>query len=278
MAKLQAPEFTTGQVTWITKLDDLPWDDPGNPKMDFGILRLDEGQSITLDQPLEKAILLMTGTVKMASTAAGIEDTTTTVLSRDSIFDDNPCCLHVPATSTVEISAGEGPVELAIIMTPNDVSFPVTVYLPGDCRSEQRGEGTMRETSTRVVRTIFDYDNEPESNLVLGEVITYPGKWSSYPPHHHPQPEVYHYRFLSDAGFGFAGLGDDVVKVQNGDTVTIFNVTHPQTAAPGYAMWYLWAIRHLDGLPYSAPSFPIFEPEHAWVMDKDSDDKIWPFP
>lgn len=130
----------------------------------------------------------------------------------------------------------------------------------------------MKETSTRVVRTIFDKSNSANSNLVLGEVINYPGKWSSYPPHHHPQPEIYYYKFQPHNGYGFSQLGDDVVKVQNCDTVKILDdVSHPQVTAPGYAMFYVWVIRHLDGDPYITPTF---EPEHLWVTQKDA--AIWP--
>ena len=67
-------------------------------------------------------------------------------------------------------------------------------------------------------------------------------------------------------------LGDDVVKVKNNDTVLILDdVSHPQTAGPGYAMYYVWVIRHLDNDPYIKP---VFEPEHLWVTDKNA--KIWP--
>ena len=125
--------------------------------------------------------------------------------------------------------------------------------------------------STRIVRTIFDYANAPYANLVLGEVIGFPGKWSSYPPHHHPQPEIYYYKTNPENGFGYGELGDDVVKVQNNDTVFIApGLTHPHCTAPGYALWYLWAIRHLDGRPYKQPECPVFLKEHLWVMDKDS--------
>ena len=117
-----------------------------------------------------------------------------------------------------------------------------------------RGAGTMHETSTRIVRTIFDYTNAPYANLVLGEVIGFPGKWSSYPPHHHPQPEIYYYKNNPENGFGYAEVGETVYKVHNGDTVCIpAGMTHPQCTPPGYALWYLWAIRHLDGCPYAQP-------------------------
>jgi 5-deoxy-glucuronate isomerase len=134
----------------------------------------------------------------------------------------------------------------------------------------------MGETSTRLVRTTFDDRNAPEANLVVGEVVTFPGKWSSYPPHRHPQPEIYHYRFFPEHGFGHATVGDAVLKVGHGDTVKILQgVSHPQVAAPGYAMYYLWVIRHLDGNRYGEKSgTPIFEPEHLWVTEIDA--VIWP--
>ena len=114
--------------------------------------------------------------------------------------------------------------------------------------------------------------NAKDSNLVLGEVIDFPGKWSSYPPHHHPQPEIYFYKFLPENGFGHAELGEDVYKVRNNDAILIHeNLTHPQVAAPGYAMYYIWVIRHLENNQYVNP---IFVPEHAWVMEKDA--AIWP--
>ena len=62
---------------------------------------------------------------------------------------------------------------------------------------------------------------------MLGEVVTLPGGWSSYPPHHHPQPEIYHYRFTHPQGFGHAELGDDVFKVRHYDTIRILAGLRP---------------------------------------------------
>ena len=103
----------------------------------------------------------------------------------------------------------------------------------------------MQETSTRIVRTTFDYNNAPYANLVIGEVIGFPGKWSSYPPHFHPQPEIYYYKTYPTGGHAFAEVGDDVFKISGNDTVLIQSgMTHPHVTYPGYALWYLWAIRH----------------------------------
>ena len=126
------------------------------------------------------------------------------------------------------------------------------VFRPGDVADERRGEGQVGGRCLRLVRTIFDARNSPpEVRLVLGEVVTLPGGWSSYPPHHHPQPEIYHYRFTHPQGFGHAEHGDDVFKVRQYDTIRIrAGNDHAQVAAPGYGMYYAWVIRHLPGKPY----------------------------
>ena len=233
--------------------------------IDFGILKIKAGDVYRVKTEKETAYLLMHGSAEFRF---GGE---TASAERTSLFHESCPCLHVPAGVEVEIAANSD-VELALNATTNPKTFAPKFYRAEDVRSEERGKGTMQETSTRIVRTIFDKSNAPDSNLVLGEVITFPGKWSSYPPHHHPQPEIYHYRFLPEQGFGVAVLGDEMIKVTHQSTVKIIrDEVHPQTAAPGYAMYYLWVIRHLDDDPYVTPTFL---PEHVWVTDKNA--KFWP--
>lgn len=237
--------------------------------MDFGILLIKAGESYECHQEKERAFLLMGGKVTFQY------NTHEKPAERQSLFEENPAVLHVPQSLPVNIMAVTE-AEIAIIRTHNARMFEPKLYEKPDTRDEHRGAGTMGETSTRIVRTTFDDTNAPHANLVVGEVIDFPGKWSSYPPHHHPQPEIYHYRFFPEQGFGHATVGEDVLKVKHGDTVKIINdLSHPQVAAPGYAMYYIWVIRHLDGNRYGAQSgTPIFEPEHLWVAKEDA--IIWP--
>lgn len=239
-------------------------------RMDFGILRLAKNQVENLfDAEKEMAILLIQGEATLSWNAQ--EKT----VNRGSCFDDNPWVLHIPRGVNVKIAGIAADSEFSITKTVNQEVFREKLYTPAECQSEERGKGTLKEASTRIVRTVFDYSNAPYSNLVVGEVIDFPGKWSSYPPHHHPQPEIYFYKFLPEQGYGFCELGEEVVKLRNNDTVKILNdATHPQTTAPGYAMYYIWVIRHIDGNPYKSPEYPVFEPQHLWVTDKNA--KIWP--
>ena len=100
---------------------------------------------------------------------------------------------------------------------------------------------------------------------MVGEVINLPGRWSSYPPHHHAQPEIYHYRFNAPAGYGHAEIGGEVYRVAAGDTTLIpGGLDHAQVSAPGYGMYYLWVVRHLPGRPYRG--FKV-TPAYRWLLD-----------
>jgi 5-deoxy-glucuronate isomerase len=234
--------------------------------MDFGILKLDAGDKFVDRQYKERAFLLLSGAVELEW------DGGKAMVQRKSCFDEAPSCLHVPSEVVVTLHGRKSNTEISIHQTKNDHLFPSKLFQPQDCQIRQVGVGLMKETATRTVRTVFDKSNRPESNLVLGETITLPGRWSGYPPHYHAQPEIYFYKFNLENGFGYAELGDEVFKVKNNDvTLMTDGVSHPQVAAPGYAMYYLWVIRHLDGLPYTGP---IFIPEHLWLNDKDV--AIWP--
>ncbi|NLJ24476.1 MAG: 5-deoxy-glucuronate isomerase [Firmicutes bacterium] len=230
-----------------------------NTMMDFGFLRLKAGEVYEEKSPKETAFLLMSGSVTLSLNGKKHK------ANRQSLFHEDPSCLHLPPNVALKITA-HSDTELNITRTSGDVEFAPRFYSPSDIRSEERGKGTMQETSTRIVRTVFDKSNAPYSNLVVGEVVDFPGKWSSYPPHHHPQPEIYHYRFLPENGFGVGIIGDEAYVLTDHDSVKILDSRiHPQVTAPGYAMYYIWVIRHLDGNPYGVPTFV---PEHKWVMEE----------
>jgi 5-deoxy-glucuronate isomerase len=238
--------------------------------MDFGVLELLPGDSWdSLSAADEQCWLLAKGNAEISWDGEKRE------ISRPDLFDHSPWCLSVPAGTEVKIKAGKDGAEFYYTATDNPAKFAAKLYTPEECRSEFRGEGTMRETSTRVVRTCFDDTNRSESNLVIGEVIGVPGKWSSYPPHHHPQPEIYHYRFLPEQGFGLTAIGDTPYIIRDRDTILIREgEVHPQVTAPGYAMWYLWVISHIEGSHYGpATNTPIFIEEHKWVMGDEN--QIW---
>lgn len=227
--------------------------------MQFGVLRPARGDLLDETSELETAWVLLRG-------AAEVEFAGTRhVVSRGSIFDEPPTTLHVAGRERVVLRNTAADTEWAVVRTANDRTFAPRLFLPSEAKPEYRGAGLVQNAALRNVRLIFDRATRPEANLVLGEVVNFPGRWSSYPPHHHDQPEIYHYRFTAPAGYGHAELGDDVLKVGHGDTVVIPpGLDHAQVSAPGYGMYYLWMIRHLPGNPYNGFTFT---EDHQWTLD-----------
>jgi len=235
--------------------------------LDFGILKMKSGDIIESLNGRERAWLLIKGTVTFEW------DGNKSTVTRNSCFDEAPSVLHVSKDTKVIIKT-DSECELCVEKVDNSNSFDAKLYTPDDVRTDIFGAGTLNEASIRSVRTVFDGEINPLSNMVLGEVINHPGKWSSYPPHDHPQPEIYHYRFFPEQGFGLSVLDDDAHVVKNGYTSLIEpNTTHSQGAAPGYAMYYIWMIPHLPNDRW-LPTTRYYREEHKWLLEDNV--KIWP--
>ncbi|MDF1760248.1 MAG: 5-deoxy-glucuronate isomerase [Coxiellaceae bacterium] len=242
-------------------------EDDNDTGINFGILKLKAGEQWHPDETLESAYLLMHGEVCFQYQSHY------RTVKRDSLFDQAPTALHLPANCPATITAISD-VELSVQSVVNETWFEPTVFDEHNLlENEHRGQGLLNDTAYRIVRTIFDVRNRPDAKLVLGEVITFPGRWSSYPPHHHAQPEIYHYRFTEPQGYGHGECGDDVVKIRQNDTLKIlYDNDHGQCAAPGYGMYYIWVIRHLDGDPYTVPEFT---EQHAWTKQQAANQRVW---
>lgn len=235
--------------------------------MNIDVFRMAKGEKEIFSLEKEETAILLVKGVITAEWSGG-----KTEMKRASEFDENPWALHVPKNETVNITSAADDCVVLVQSTENERTFPPKLYRPEDCSSAVFGEGEWNGTARRIVRTVFDYDSAPYSNMVLGEVITWPGKWSSYPPHYHPQPEVYYYRFDRPQGFGLCLNGDKAYKITDNSYAAITGGdVHPQTSAPGYVMYYAWMIRHLPGNPWRDR---IVEKDHEWLCRKGV--QIWP--
>lgn len=228
----------------------------------FSILKLRRGDKHFFHSKMELALLHLYGSIRVEVDESIYEN------QRNSLFDEPPFAVHVPRDVPLVVEALKD-AELAVFETENEHTFPSKVYLTSSTPNELRGKGLFNNTFCRYVRTIFDGSNShSNAKLVLGEVVNFPGCWSSYPPHHHPHPEIYHYRFTDPRGYGHAELGEDVYKVKQYDTIKILDgKDHSQCSAPGYGMYYIWVIKHLENAPYKVPEFT---EDHRWVMDTNS--------
>ena len=190
---------------------------------------------------------------------------------RASPFEDRaPGAAYVPAGMPYTVTA-RGDVELAVCTAPGNGTGQPRLIEAARMSRETRGTGT----NTRHVRNILP-ESEPAQSLLVVEVITPAGHWSSYPPHKHDTAtpggetaleETYYHRVHPSQGFGFQRVYtddrslDEAVVVEDGDVVMVPHGYHPVGAAHGYDLYYLnvmagperhWMFRN--------------DPDHAWIV------------
>ena len=247
------PEFDENGVKVLSRAGDTVND----MMMNITVYRMKAGEERAfLREKEEMAVLLVTGDVTFSWNGQ------TKTGHRDSFIEEGPYCLHTPKGVAVTVRANFDS-EVLVQTTENLRNFDPVFYRPEDCRDDIFGLDVFDNKMKRTVRTVFDYKNSPYSNMVNGEVINHQGGWSSYTPHHHPQPEVYYYRYERPEGFGACFLGDEVYKIKDGSCACIpGGVTHPQVTAPAFPMYYCWMIRHLEGNPWTDR---IVDPRYTWI-------------
>jgi len=191
-------------------------------------------------------------------------------LNRKSVFDDKPSAVYIPPCEKILIKA-KSFLEIAILSAPSNASdLQPKAILPSDVVENLRGKGNWR----RHVYNIID-GNFPADRLIIGETINQPGNWSSSPPHKHDQDnppyesqfeELYFYRTDPVQGFGLQRVYtsdksmDLAYTVQQNDIVVLPCGYHPVVAAPGYKLYYLWALVGKDrDLNWNE------DPNHSWI-------------
>ena len=233
--------------------------------MDIRVYKVNKGDVKTFSSDDEEvAVLLLNGQLEFD--CDGIKENA----SRRSVFLDGPYAAHVSKNKTITVKALEDS-EVLVQRTHNDKDFDSKIYKPEDAPWGYSNKGKYNATAARRVNTIFDFDINPKSNMVLGEVLNDPGNWSGYLPHRHPQPECYYFLFDYEEGFGASFVGDEVYKSTNRSFSAIpGGKLHPQVCAPGYQMYTCWMIRHLDGNPWLQTSR--FEDDtFLWLKDANFD-------
>ncbi|MDQ3982496.1 MAG: 5-deoxy-glucuronate isomerase [Actinomycetota bacterium] len=188
---------------------------------------------------------------------------------RRNVFDGIPWALYLPPGTTYRLHALTD-LELAVCGARCERSFPPALVAPGDVAIETRGAGN----ATRQINHILPPDF-PAHRLLVVEVFTPAGNWSSYPPHKHDEDrppdevvleEVYYYRTTRPEAFAVQRLysprhGVDVtVTVRDGDLMLVPYGYHTTCAAHGYDLYYLNA---LAGERRSMAASD--DPDLAWV-------------
>ena len=238
----------------------------GNGKdmmMDVGVLCLAAGDTFSFcEKEKEVALMVLEGDAAFEAEGKSLAD------NRTNPYEDLPFGVLFAKGHEMKVSSEKG-CDIYVQKSLNERDYETCFYPKDSVMLAVTGEGILDDTMHRKVRTMFDYDTAPFSNMVLGDTINKPGRWSGYIPHIHPQPEVYFYRFDKPQGFGAGFEGDNVYKLKNNSLLMISsNAEHPQVTAPGYAMMTVWGIRHNDGDPWVRAT-SCYEPEeHKWMREE----------
>ncbi len=231
----------------------------------FETYRLPAGASVARHQEgREACLVLVSGHARIR---AGGQDFGR-IGGRASPFDGSPWSVYVPAGAGWQVES-EG-CELAVCTAPADGHLPARLIPPEAVGEETRGKGT----NIRHVRNILPVSAAAESLLVV-EVITPGGHWSSYPPHKHdvndpPREtaleETYYHRLQRPGGFAVQRVYtddrelDETIAVGDGDVVLVPRGYHPVGAPHGYDLYYL----NVMAGPVRDWKFTM-APEHAWL-------------
>jgi len=180
---------------------------------------------------------------------------------RKTVFTGAAHALYLPRWTTFTITAEEGG-EFAVTWVPTDEDHDPWLIKPEDVPISVRG-------GDNVSRQINDLlpPGSPVHRLVLVEVYTPSGNWSSYPPHKHDVhiedengnlieadlEEVYFYKIDKSEGFAYQRVYTDensplhqsgqpidaLVRAQDNHAVLVPEGYHPVVSAPGYTTYYL---------------------------------------
>ncbi len=159
------------------------------------------------------------------------------------------CALYVPKRAKVSLSAVSD-VDLAVFSAPAEAAhephFADVDRVLGRADKHRLVGG---ETAKREVITLIGEDVAAD-RLLVGVTWTMKGNWSSWPPHEHGDmlEEVYVFYDMHERAFGVQLVYDDfdnvmfVGIVRSGDAVVIPRGYHPNVAAPGFELKYVWAM------------------------------------
>lgn len=267
MSKLLVkPSGNTGKVHDVTP-ESAGWGYVG-----FGLYRLKAGgRAAEATGDREAILVLVEGKARLRAGGKDFGE----MGERMDVFEKTPPhCLYVPNGSDWEAVAATD-CTLAVCTAPGQGSHKAQKLGPEGITLTPRGQGS----NTRYVNNVAMEAREVADSLLVTEVFTPQGNWSSYPSHRHDEDdyprmtyleETYYHRLNPPQGFGIQrvytedGSLDETMAVKNHDVVLVPKGHHPCGSPYGYEMYYLnvmagpirkWRFRN--------------DPDHDWIYQRD---------
>jgi 5-deoxy-glucuronate isomerase len=156
--------------------------------------------------------------------------------------------VYVPRDASIEITPGSEGCDLAEVASPVTKRHPVQFVSFGEVQKDPGlhfaagGPGCQRELNILLGK------NVEAGRIMAGVTFSAPGNWTSWPPHEHAvlAEEAYLYIDMPAPAFGvqlvYTNKTDPEVAtiVREGDVVLMPAGYHPNVAAPGGQINFLW--------------------------------------
>ncbi|MBD8555150.1 5-deoxy-glucuronate isomerase [Rhizobium sp. CFBP 8762] len=264
---LRKPFGSHGKVHEITAVS------AGWRYVGFALYRLRDGETVSeATGGNEVMIVLVEG--KAAINAAGQD--WGILGERMDVFEKTPPhCLYVPNGEHWTAQARTD-CTIAVCSAPGKGGHPARRIGPDGISLTERGKGT----NTRYINTIAMENEDYCDSLLVTEVFTPAGHWSSYPSHRHDEDdfprityleETYYHRLHPADGFGIQrvytddGTLDETMAVSNHDVVLVPRGHHPCGAPHGFEMYYL----NVMAGPLRKWRF-VPDPAVEWIIQRDA--------
>ena len=229
----------------------------------------------------ELVVVNLTGTYTVESTRGKW----TGVGGREDVFAAAADAVYLPRRTDFTVTAEDGG-DFAVAWVPTDQDHDPWRIRSEDVAVAVRGGDNV----SRQINDVLP-PGSPVHRLVLVEVYTPSGNWSSYPPHKHDVhiegddgelveadlEEVYFYRIDKPEGYAYQRVYTDehsplhqsgtpidaLVRAEHNSAVLVPEGYHPVVSAPGYMTYYL------NVLAGSAQSLANQDdPRYSWVKDE----------
>ncbi|MDU0968395.1 MAG: 5-deoxy-glucuronate isomerase [Actinomycetaceae bacterium] len=237
------------------------------------VLALGAGESETIDTGEDELLVLpLSGGCTVEA-----EGATYDIAGRTDQWSEVTDYLYLPRETTATITSAQGG-RFALPSSRCTKRLEVTYCPIEKVNTSLRGAGPC----SRQVNNYALGNELKTDHLLVTEVLTPGGNWSSYPPHKHDEhneverelEEIYYFevRKAPDGTDGFAlqrvypspGHPIDVCcEIRDRDVVVMpYGYHGPSAAAPGYDLYYL---NVMAGPAEDATWLMTDDPDHAWV-------------
>ena len=221
----------------------------------------------------EMVVVLLSGNYKFKSNSQNFEITN----GREDVFKGVAHTLYIPRRTQICITATSKELDIAYGWCKSDMDYPLKLIKPEETQIVIFGGDNATRQFNDLIPPGFGC-----SKIVVREVYTPSGNWSSFPDHKHDervvdskgkvlepiQEETYFYKFQKPEAYAIQQVYtkdkslDEIIRAKNNDVVLIPKGFHPVVAEHGFHCYYLNFLAGTDQCLANTT-----DPDHEWIYN-----------